>query len=198
MFISTTNLNGEKDVGRTSEAPRCKTVQVPGIILKASKQKIILHPLYTILIYNRVNLKSKSNLNHDFSFFSLSQKHVKGLTKYKDYKIKYFKIKITPLKTVVLLQAVYKKSTRGHQRQKARTNSINLWFTQIKQVHKILFYLLTYYQYLSETDHWPLIFLKNWYILKYYSHCHVIFLYKQHLCFLRDRLHSVISPVTCI
>lgn len=51
-------------------------------------------------------LKSKSNLNYDFSFFSHSQKHVKGLTKYKDYKIKYFKIKITPLKIVAVTRSL--------------------------------------------------------------------------------------------
>lgn len=49
----------------------------------------LMSPLHNADI-QQSKLKSKSNLNYDFSFFSDSQKHVKGLTKYKAaYKIKY-------------------------------------------------------------------------------------------------------------
>lgn len=45
-------------VGRTSEVPQSKTPQALGIILKVSKQKIILHPLCTILIYNKFKVNA--------------------------------------------------------------------------------------------------------------------------------------------
>lgn len=72
-------------------------------------------------------LKVKATLNMTF-FFSL---RAKGLSKdeqniNKIIKIKYFKIKVTPLKTVVT-RSLLKKSTRGHQRQKTRTNQLETY-----------------------------------------------------------------------
>lgn len=78
LFISTTSRNGEKACGQDFRGSLMQDGTSSWHCIKSFQtQDYLTSPVHNTDI-SQIKLKGNSNLNHDFSLFSQSQKHVKG------------------------------------------------------------------------------------------------------------------------